>query len=190
MICSGGVWGAPPEGRGSACGVHSEWIGLLGPEAQGPSRLRLWDFLRRELSHEGPSMRPFSAPGSASRRLIHGLPHPSHYREYTFQTPCKGYGARALREQRKGGVITRLTWKLLSDSQSPRTGGDNEAITGNCAGPESRAGGTPGWQGPSPGHLAPIRVPRPEGHPHVNPPASSRPRDNEAVPGGGGDRPE
>jgi hypothetical protein len=39
-------------------------------------------------------------------------------------------GLYTLRELRKGGVITCLAWKLLSDLHCPEIDGDNEVITG------------------------------------------------------------
>lgn len=52
-----------------------------------------------------------------------------------FKRRVRDTGPYTLREQRKGGVITCLTWKLLSDLHGPEIDGDNEVITGNCTPP-------------------------------------------------------
>ena len=57
-------------------------------------------------------------------------PPEHHQREYTFQMRVRARGPRALRERREGGVITCLTWKLLSDLCCPGIDGDRGAITG------------------------------------------------------------
>lgn len=80
------------------------------------------------------SVKPFSQLGPLLRGALR-LPH--HQREYTFQTRVRARGPRALREWREGGVITCLTWKLLSDLCCPGIDGDRGAITGNCSSPQA-----------------------------------------------------
>ena len=112
-----------------------------------------------------------------------------------FKRRVRDTGPYTLREQRKGEVITCLTWKLLSDSHGPQMGGDKGAITGSCAGPESRAcSSAGGTRGAAPaGRACPLGIWLPSGsptqrllgHPPSEPSRCSRPRGNEAVLGEG-----
>lgn len=105
-------------------------------------------------------------------------------------------GFRTLREQRKGGVIPCLTWKLLSDLHCPQNWWgqwSNHWELHSLLKIEPAPMDVTTWA-PSPGHLVPISVPRPRrlpGHLHILPSqcearcGAARLQDNEPVLRGG-----